>query len=130
MSQKSVTFSTSPRLNSFLRKPQTSSPKNEPPCSFLGCKFTLQTCFCLEPAASSLNNEPPCSLLSCKFARQTCYCIEPPPSLAVLCRFLTPLQSAPRVPSGNRGYTYPPPNMLQSRGCRHGSSLVRGRRFP
>ena len=53
-----------------------------------------------------------------------------PPSLSILRRFPMPLQWAPITPSGNRGCTYPPPNRLQSRGCRHGSSLVRGRRFP
>ena len=53
-----------------------------------------------------------------------------PPSLSILRRFPMPLQWAPITPSGNRGCTYPPPNRLQSRGCRHGSNLVRGRRFP
>ena len=33
-------------------EPRPSPPKNVHPCTFLGCKFAQQTCYCLEPAAS------------------------------------------------------------------------------
>ena len=36
----------------FCMEPRTSSPKNEHPCSFLGCQFASKLVYCLEPAAS------------------------------------------------------------------------------
>ena len=38
----------------------------------------------MEPAPSTSKNVRPCTFLACKFALQTCYCMEPPPSVAVL----------------------------------------------
>ena len=56
------------------------------PCTSGESEFCVCTKhrYCMEPPPSTSKNVRPCTFLACKFALQTCYCMEPPPSVAVL----------------------------------------------